>query len=679
MGQNVPYLGTVPEADGRRATPGVVSARRRLLEGLSCPACGRLLAVVAPAPGRKVLSLGCPPCGRRWPLHGSTPVFVPPAAPRLASGPAALLHAVDIERWDDLRHSLERADHHLYADVFDRGRDDWRFLLPLPPAARILVMGAGWGRLAASLAGGAACVYAVDADPARARFINARAVAEGAANLLGIAAVPPALPFADAEFDLIVIEPDAARAIARDSRRRLADLLRSRSLLARDGELLVRCPRGRGAPGGIGRWRRLLAECGFARADDLAALPDAASASHVLQTAPGTPLGKALGACARHGLPPETRWGRALGWTCRHIPPLPGAGRALPGHWLLAARSDARAPSVLAQPSLPSGPWSVLAERGGPHPNARARFLAFDGDHGRPHFLVKVVRDAGDSSAADREFAVLEKLRHTLSPELLASVPAPLGRFLVHHHPAMAEGFLEGCRFGTILRTTSRGRRPAVAADLLARGIHWLARFHQETRRDVVVTREILDRLVRCEVQALLERLPLAPRERGLLAGLATDAEMLLGERLPLVCAHGDGGAGSFLLDGSSVRVVGWDLALFDQLPLGDAYDLIYSLALALGGADGDPQDAGGALAVAFGGQGVFSQAVSLALHGYCARLGIRTEWGRVILPLQMARKARLHCERFRSGAEHRWLAAGIRYLDYPLDYPAATAALRGE
>ena len=75
-------------------------------------------------------------------------------------------------------------------------------------------------------------------------------------------------------------------------------------------------------------------------------------------------------------------------------------------------------------------------------------------------------------------------------------------------------------------------------------------------------------------------------------------------------------------------------------------------------------------LTMAYGGHGTFSRAVRLSLDAYCARLRIPREWGRVLLPLLMLRKAVLHVDHFRSGMAPRWLTVGVRFLEAPTRFP---------
>ncbi len=652
------------------------AARPGLLAGLACPGCARPLTATAAREGGPATTLACAACHRRWPVRQRTPAFLPPALlTAVPTGPVTLLHAPDVEHWDGVRHSLERADPRLCAEVFDVSRDDWLFLLPLPPEARVLVLGSGWARLAASLAGLCGRVYAVDPDHARARFANARAFAEGHPNLLGIQARLGVLPFAPESLDLVVLTDVAALGPGDPWRHLPANLVRLRSLLAPRGRLLLRGEPAAGRWAGrlrLNHWRRLLYQAGFSRVDDLLALPDCGTNSYVLQMGPEVPPPRALAAYARHYLEPKTLARRLAGGWLRSGRAVGAAEWLFSSHWLLAGNQPSLETPVLEQSGLSSGAWGVLAARSRPYRGARAHFAAFDPGTARVHFLVKVARDASAEAVVASEHQMLVRLQESLSPDLRATVPAPLDRFAVHGHPAAAQSHLDGRTLARILQETPAWRRPRVAARLLTAAAEWLSRFHQETARPVVMSDEWLERLALSELRRCAEECARSTRERHLLEELAAATARLAGQRLPLVCEHRDFWAKNILLDRDTVRVVDWDLAQFDRLPLGDLYALIHSLAFILVGDPGDLTRAEPMLHLAYGGTGLFSQAVDAVIGRYRAGLGIPPEWGRLLLPLSVARQALLHAEHFHSGMDARWLEVAVCYLGAPDRFPAA-------
>ncbi|HHX40684.1 MAG TPA: methyltransferase domain-containing protein [Armatimonadetes bacterium] len=647
--------------------------RLSLLSDLACPACGREMLTEVASQGGRPASMACNHCGRRWPVHKRTPAFLPPVEAAIPSGAEALLHAPDVERWDAFCHAVRDADPALGAEVFDFSRDDWRFLLPLPPDAQVLLLGCGWGRLASSMADIAGRVYAVDQDEAKTRFVNARAYAEGRSNLLGITAGIHALPFRRASFHLVVVADPAVIEQKVTGRSVLTNLVYLRAFLAQNGALLLRAHQGR--PTGLlavdaWQWERRLRHAGFRRVEDLLALPDADTCSYVVRTCAEVPPGMAVRAFARYCLEPKSASRRAMRRLAGALP-VPNAVRlAAPGHWRLVTGDGPCCPAVLADPGLPGGEWGIVAARSRPYQGARAHFIAIDPTTARPRFLVKVARDAGASGVIDREFRMLTTLREALTSEMRATIPEALARFTVHGHPASAQSYLEGRHLAALLAETPRRHRPEAAADLLGHATIWLSRFHRETARDVTLTRDLLDELLLSDLARVLETCAFTDQARSLLASLKEDALRLVGQRIPLVCEHRDFWAKNILMDGTTIRVVDWDLAASDRLPLGDLFELIHSLAFILTGDQEKLERTGDMLTMAYGGHGTFSRAVRLSLDAYCARLRIPREWGRVLLPLLMLRKAVLHVDHFRSGMAPRWLTVGVRFLEAPTRFP---------
>lgn len=639
-----------------------------LLAGLSCIACGRSL--VLHAEGH---ALRCPACARSWPLRERTPFFDAREETPAAADPLALLHAPARLGWEELRRSLEQANATLHGEVFDFPRDDPRFLLPLHPRARVLVLGCGWGRFAASLAGQCGRVYAQTPDAPQARFVNARALAEGHANLLGVAAAWETLPYPTGSFDLVVLGDPGQLAAGRDEPHRRDLLRRVRALLKPEGALLALCQRRSGADAAWStswRWERLLARAGFNRVEDYLALPNIESCSYLLRTGQAISPGAALQAFVLHHLEPKSMPRRIVGRVIERTR-LPGPVRwAFPGHWLIATTGHRFEPAVFAHPDLPGGSWGLIAVRRLPFPDARVYFAAIDPRHARARFVVKVRRTPSTQETLDREIPVLEQLHAALPPDLQATIPRVLSTFTLHGCPAVAQTHLSGRVLATLIQRVPPRRKAAVAATLLERVTPWLVRFNQETAQPTVITPELLDTLVLEPLRRATAAVEVSPRARELLSRLAADAKTLLGKRLPLVCEHGDFGDKNILLEGRRVHVVDWEFGRFGALPLGDLYELIHALAWRIDGDRGWMEQTGEMLRRAYGGKGTFSRAVRRCLERYGAQLGIAPEVGAVLLPVYLTRKAVQHAERGATGKEYPLMSIGVRLLESPADFP---------
>ncbi len=109
-----------------------------------------------------------------------------------------------------IRQELPRKDKALAAYleqyVFDNKRAGWKYWLPLERSGRILDFGCGWGALSLSLAPHCAELWVADAVPERAAITLKRAAEYGYRHLRACATSGwPRLPFADATFDLVVL------------------------------------------------------------------------------------------------------------------------------------------------------------------------------------------------------------------------------------------------------------------------------------------------------------------------------------------------------------------------------------------------------------------------------------------------------------------------------------------
>ena len=118
--------------------------------------------------------------------------------------------------------------------------DDWKFLLTVPAGARILEVGAGYGRDSVDLARDAAEVVSLVPSVMNGRVVQQYAAARGATNVQ-VAAIDDLarLPLGDASVQLIVFEDAAARAFGL-SRARLPEVAREwERVLAPGGTLLI--------------------------------------------------------------------------------------------------------------------------------------------------------------------------------------------------------------------------------------------------------------------------------------------------------------------------------------------------------------------------------------------------------------------------------------------------------
>jgi SAM-dependent methyltransferase len=153
----------------------------------------------------------CAACGIEWPVSGPIPRFAGVTAHNETG--RRLLAAARRGTWQQaVRSSVPKSDHALFGisdgigDASgDLQRTPWIAMLGLDPAARALEIGCSYGAATAALARSVRELYSVESDPSRLEFTHERLQQEGIGNVRLIEALPGALPFAAASFDLIVL------------------------------------------------------------------------------------------------------------------------------------------------------------------------------------------------------------------------------------------------------------------------------------------------------------------------------------------------------------------------------------------------------------------------------------------------------------------------------------------
>jgi SAM-dependent methyltransferase len=153
--------------------------------------------------------------------------------------------------WQSAAHDVMRSlDARAYRLAIDEYSAQVRFLLPLTPASKVLLVRAGWGSVAMNVAASAGSVVAMDDRTSRLRFLAARHNAAPAGTIDTIqGSLERKLPFASGEFDAVIMldalehigTAGIAGAASRRAvyRRAMAEVNR---VLAPDGKLLLGVP-----------------------------------------------------------------------------------------------------------------------------------------------------------------------------------------------------------------------------------------------------------------------------------------------------------------------------------------------------------------------------------------------------------------------------------------------------
>lgn len=277
----------------------------------------RPLDVVCPHDGSELLwddaGITCPACGGEWDRRGDVALFSP----------------ADVRTDVACREEDDATD--------DRG-PDWRFLFPLEPESRVLLIGFAEFGFAESLA--------PDVEAVGAIVPAAAAGASAPENVVEAVTSADRIPFRDSTFDLVALDSrvlpargEAPTRLLRLARRKLKP--GGRLYLPADnrwGRLFPggspRRPVSPGARSMIG-WRRLLEHCGFAGIRFHAAFPDARRPGELV------PLGDraAFDWWWRHAAPPS---GRGLPGTLARLAHRAGLTPHLVPHFAVVARRKLR-------------------------------------------------------------------------------------------------------------------------------------------------------------------------------------------------------------------------------------------------------------------------------------------------------------------------------------------------
>jgi len=239
--------------------------------------------------------------------------------------------------------------------------------------------------------------------------------------------------------------------------------------------------------------------------------------------------------------------------------------------------------SILGDPSLPDSlrtrDTRMALFTSGQDDGSRVIVLPIEPTASQPALVVKLARLPQFAGHTRQEQATLTELRARLGPELMDTVPAPLGRL----DSGGDTGFVETSVPGQMLAASVGrwGTRVPRQIEDLRLAADWLTRFHERT----------MDRRVRWdagEIERWIEQ-PLtryqagfgtAPGEARLFEAVRRRAESLVGRQLPIVWQHNDFGPWHLYRSAGRLSVIDWEFGRADiterlGLPL---CDLLYFL-----------------------------------------------------------------------------------------------------
>lgn len=106
--------------------------------------------------------------------------------------------------WESAVRNRFEDNQFLFRIITDETRADWQYFVEVPPDAKVLDIGAGWGTISIPLARNYDFVVALDGTNDRLEFLRVRAEQEGIKNIMAINSDIFSHPFEMEQFDLVV-------------------------------------------------------------------------------------------------------------------------------------------------------------------------------------------------------------------------------------------------------------------------------------------------------------------------------------------------------------------------------------------------------------------------------------------------------------------------------------------
>jgi ubiquinone/menaquinone biosynthesis C-methylase UbiE len=464
-------------------------------------------------------------------------------------------------------------------------RASWCLLLNLQSSWRVLEINCGWGAQSFCVARNVAAVVACDLSVERLRFIRARAAQEGVSNIIPVCAGDTLhLPFADGEFDLILINADSAEQLHQGiSTAVQASLLRETArVLVPKGQLILAAPNRPSllfrlekkgtqetAPGkSLGNYRRELRAAGFASSVAYIPLPNSRTFHAIVD-----PASKCM--VARYFA--ESSSGRSA--TIKRRLKASLILRMAPSFCWVASRAglqesflDALGKQATQEIAGDSGrkmEWEKFRVTQREVVAAKLRIEGFS-----PSLLFKIPLSASAVVRIQQEHQTLESLQRI--PGVAGDwgeIPKPLtqGRFRgVPYFIQTALPGLPGLRF---LHTDILDSRPVRHA------FDFIVRLHRATQRLAPLGEAEWDQIIAPHVESALGSLERQTNLRGVpIRDYILRA--LGGNSWPLVFSHGDFWPGNLLFGtrGELLGVIDWEAAVPHFLPLLDLLHCLLSI-----------------------------------------------------------------------------------------------------
>lgn len=208
--------------------------------------------------------------------------------------------------------------------------------------------------------------------------------------------------------------------------------------------------------------------------------------------------------------------------------------------------------------------------------------LLFDDKSTYPIYVIKLLRPGVNSDELKDEFNNLKFIFSKIGkiiglplPILFNSTSKP-SIYVEAGLPGTLMGSMRGYWINNSLFSTNLLK---ISLDF-SKALNWLANFHYRSieKSEVLNSDSLKEILIRLSIK----KLNLIDTKLESLAENIIDdlVDQLKGQRIPLVCEHGDYWAGNILVDKSQISILDWQNACFNCPPLFDAAFFIISYTL---------------------------------------------------------------------------------------------------
>lgn len=257
---------------------------------------------------------------------------------------------------------------------------------------------------------------------------------------------------------------------------------------------------------------------------------------------------------------------------------------------------------------------------------SKACFFVLVDDQSTPRYIVKTPRSPLGNSRLSQEVATIERVRRSVPPHLLVTLPGPMHTVTLDGQLVVIEPILPG----RPMDSTTPERQPldrAAAVQHISLAYAWLVGVQgaaDHTKQPL--TAHALHEFLLAPLERLRAHTDLTADEARYVDRVEHEARQLQGAALPLYLYHGDFRAGNILIDHGRIAVLDWEFSQSLNLPLLDWFSFVfrlYSRSVGLADIDGSLPTYRAVFDQVFRARTWFSELVTHYTYAYCRALDV--------------------------------------------------------